>query len=605
MLRRSLAGWRLAILMTALAALAASAVPVGAQEQPPPQQQNFTLTLLHFNDAESQLINAGTGLEDFGGVARFATVSDQLKQEALSGRPNRGMVMLSAGDNFLAGPEFQASLEKGVPYYDALALDLIGLDAITIGNHEFDFGPEVLADFIESFGADSPPFISANLDVSAEPRLDALADQGTIVRSTIVEERGRRIGIVAATTPDLPFISSPRDVVVDPDLVTTVQAEIDRVMNRGAKIIIFAPHLQGLANDFALAPLLRGVDLWVAGGGSEVLANDDDLLVPGDVPFGPYPLYVEDALGRSIPLVTGQGDYRYVGRLVATFDRGGKLVSVNEGVSGPVRVAGGSNPDAVAPDPEVQAAVVDPVAAFVAGLAETVIGTSEVDLDGQRSPGVRSQETNLGNLVADSLKWQAEQLADEFGTPVPDVALQNGGGIRNNSVIPAGPISELDTFSILPFPNFVAVLPSVEREQFKLVLENAVSQVPADGSPAADGRFAQISGFSFVYDPSLPPLAFDDDGNIVDPGSRVVSATLDDGTAIIEAGQVVAGDPLVVSTIDFLARGGDFYPLAGEEFVIVGATYQQALSNYIQEALGGLITAADYPEGGEGRITAQ
>ncbi len=261
------------------------------------------------------------------------------------------MVMLSAGDNFLAGPEFQASLEKGVPYYDALALDLIGLDAMTIGNHEFDFGPDVLANFIESFGADSPPFISANLDVSAEPRLDALADQGTIVRSTVVEERGRRIGIVAATTPDLPFISSPRDVVVDPDLVTTVQAEIDRVMNRGAKIIIFAPHLQGLDDDFALAPLLRGVDLWVAGGGSEVLANDDDLLVPGDVPFGPYPLYVEDAIGRSVPLVTGQGDYRYVGRLVATFDRGGKLVSVNEGVSGPVRVAGGSNPDAVAPDP--------------------------------------------------------------------------------------------------------------------------------------------------------------------------------------------------------------------------------------------------------------
>ena len=301
MLRRSLAGWRLAILMTALAALAVSAVPVGAQEQPPSGEQNFTLTLLHSNDGESQLINAGTGLEDFGGVARYATVADQLKAEALSGRRNRGVIMLSAGDNFLAGPEFQASLEKGVPFYDAVALDLIGFDAMTIGNHEFDFGPDVLADFIESFGADSPPFISANLDVSAEPRLDALADQGTIVRSTVVMERGRRIGIVAATTPDLPFISSPRDVVVDPDLVTTVQAEIDRVMNRGAKIIIFAPHLQGLDADFALAPLLRGVDLWVAGGGDEVLANDDDLLVPGDVPFGPYPLYVEDAIGQIGP----------------------------------------------------------------------------------------------------------------------------------------------------------------------------------------------------------------------------------------------------------------------------------------------------------------
>jgi 2',3'-cyclic-nucleotide 2'-phosphodiesterase (5'-nucleotidase family) len=602
MLRRSLAGWRLVVLMAALAALAASAVPVGAQENPRPRPETFTLTLLHSNDGESQLINAGTGLEDFGGVARFATVADQLKQEALSGRRNRGVVMLSAGDNFLAGPEFQASLDKGVPYYDAVALDLIGFDAMTIGNHEFDFGPDVLADFIESFGADAPPFISANLDVSAEPRLDALADQGTIVHSTVVVERGRRIGIVAATTPDLPFISSPRDVVVDPDLVTTVQAEINRLTRRGVKIIVFAPHLQGLDADFALAPLLRGVDLWVAGGGDEVLANGDDLLVPDDVAFGPYPLYVEDALGRSVPLVTGQGDYRYVGRLVATFSQSGRVISVDE-VSGPVRVAGGSNPDAVAPDPEVQTVVVDPVAEFVAELDQTVIGTSEVDLDGQRSPGIRSQETNLGNLVADSLKWQAEQLADEFGTPLPDVALQNGGGIRNNNVIPAGPISELDTFSILPFPNFLAVLPSVEREQFKLVLENAVSQVPADGSPGADGRFAQISGFSFVYDPALPPMTFDDEGNIIDPGSRVVSATLDDGTPIVEDGHVVAGDPLVVSTIDFLARGGDFYPLAGEDFVILGASYQQALSNYIQEGLGGLISAAEYPEGGEGRIS--
>jgi 5'-nucleotidase / UDP-sugar diphosphatase len=334
-----------------------------------------------------------------------------------------------------------------------------------------------------------------------------------------------------------------------------------------------------------------------------VLANDGDLLVPGDTVFGPYPIFAEDATGRQVPVVTGQGDYRYIGRLTATFDNLGNLRSIDEEVSGPYRVASGDNPDAVASDPEVQATVVDPVAAFVGGLDQTVIATSEVALDGQRSPGIRSQETNLGNLVADALRWQGEQSAAEFGVPIPQVALQNGGGIRNNSLIPAGAITELDTFSIVPFANFVSVIPEVPRDQFKLVLENAVSQVPSDGSPGADGRFAQISGFSFVYDPSLSPMTFDADGNIVDPGSRVVSATLDDGTPIIENGQVVAGDPLVVATIDFLARGGDFYPLAGLPFVNVAATYQQALSNYIQEGLGGLISADEYPEGGEGRIS--
>ena len=64
------------------------------------------------------------------------------------------------------------------------------------------------------------------------------------------------------------------------------------------------------------------------------------------------------------------------------------------------------------------------------------------------------------------------------------------------------------------------------------------------------------------------------------------------------------GDPLVVATIDFLANGGDCYPLAGIEFMSLGVTYQQALADYIATDLGGTITAADYPAGGDNRITA-
>jgi 5'-nucleotidase len=77
-------------------------------------------------------------------------------------------------------------------------------------------------------------------------------------------------------------------------------------------------------------------------------------------------------------------------------------------------VAGGANPDAVEPDPDVQSMVVDPVAQAVADLAANVIATSEVALDGRRSE-VRSRETNEGNLIADALRWQAEQLGGSFG----------------------------------------------------------------------------------------------------------------------------------------------------------------------------------------------
>lgn len=178
-----------------------------------------------------------------------------------------------------------------------------------------------------------------------------------------------------------------------------------------------------------------------------------------------------------------------------------------------------------------------------------------------------------------------------------DVALQNGGGIRNNTLIPAGDITELTTFDIAPFANFVTIVEDISRGQFKEIMENAVS-----GAPTAEGRFAQIAGFEMVYDPDGTAQTLDDDGNVVTPGTRVVSLTLDDGTAIVENGIVVAGDPVSVATIDFLARGGDQYPFRDAPFTTVGVSYQQALSNYIVDALGGVISQADYPEGGEGRI---
>jgi 5'-nucleotidase len=233
-----------------------------------------------------------------------------------------------------------------------------------------------------------------------------------------------------------------------------------------------------------------------------------------------------------------------------------------------------------------------------------VIATSEVALEGRRGPtppGVRTAETNLGNLMADSLLWQANQVADDFGVAPADVALQNGGGIRNNTLIPAGPITELDTFSIAAFSNFVSIAPNIPPAQFKEIMENAVSRIPL-----ADGRFAQISGFTLVYDPSQQAQVVDNAGNVLTPGFRVREIRLDDGTYIVQNGAVVPGAPSVnIATNDFSARGGDQYPFRGAPFTTVGITYQQALFNYIVDALSGLITAADYPEGGEGRITQQ
>ena len=159
---------------------------------------------------------------------------------------------------------------------------------------------------------------------------------------------------------------------------------------------------------------------------------------------------------------------------------------------------------------------------------------------------------------------------------------------------------------MVPFPNFVSVVPDVPRDQFKEILENAVACTQAadfDTNPdCGSGRFAQISGFTFEWSASGIAQIVDADENVTTAGTRVRDVTLDDGTPVVSGGAVVPGPSIDVATIDFLARGGDQYPFRGAPFTPVGFSYQQALSNYIQGPLGGSITAGDYPEAGEGRI---
>ncbi|MEA3511167.1 MAG: 5'-nucleotidase C-terminal domain-containing protein [Actinomycetota bacterium] len=608
--------WKALWLLVVLA-LVFSAVIAGTADAKQPDKGDdvaFWLTVLHNNDGESELVNLGTGLEDFGGAARFKTLVDDLKWSATHATPSqpgakRGVIMVSSGDNFLAGPEFNAGLANGIPFYDTIAMDLIGYDAVDIGNHDFDFGPDVLADFISGYQYTQPPYLSANLDFANEPRMQAFVDAGRVAKSVVVKERGEYIGIIGATTPNITFISSPRDVIVS-EVAPAVEAEVEKLEAMGIEMIVLISHLQDVEGDIALAAELDGIDVMVAGGGDELLANPGDLLVPGDEGsvFGPYPMTAVDIDGTEVPVVTTAGQYGYVGQLVVGFNKAGDVVAIDEGLSGPKRVVGGECnetlpcDDAVMPDPMVQALAVDPVEEALDALATSVLATSDVDLDGRRS-SVRGGESNEGNLIADALLWKAEMLAADFGVAMPDVALQNGGGIRNDAILPAGDITELDAWSMVPFPNFVSVLEDIPRSQFKEILENAVSRTQSGDTPGGTGRFAQIAGFTFEWSASGTAQVLNPDGTVATIGTRVQEVTLDDATPIVSGGAVVAGSDLTIATIDFLARGGDEYPYRGAPFVSLGATYQQALADYMVDALGGVVSGTDYPFGGEGRIT--
>ena len=574
-----------AVLASAIVVASALAAPAAAQPTPEPTgADTFTLTILHNNDGESKLLpdpDAG-----YPGVARFVTLMKAMQASAPA--DGEGLITVSAGDNFLASQELGVSLALSGPMYDSIALR--GLyDAVTLGNHDFDLGPGVTARFIRGFN-DTVPFLSANADFSGEPALHSLVEEGVLGASTVVTTAGQQVGVIGAVTPLLRNISSPRNVVIS-DVRTAVLAEVEALAARGVDKIVLVSHLQDVNEEIALVAGLSGVDAAVAGGGDELLKGGDSCL-PDIEPVGPYPLLVEDSTGVQVPVVTAPGGYRCIGQLTVTFDGDGNVV---DAYGKSVGVDFG-----IEPDPKVQAEVIEPLAAAVAEVDAHVIGTSEVDLDGRRT-SVRTGPTNEGNLLADALRATAANLGAEFGTPAPDVAVQNGGGIRNDAVIPAGPITTGDTWDIAPFRNFV-VVGEVPRDTFHVLLEQAVDRIPGAG-----GQFPQVSGFRFAYDPSAPAREIDRAGDCSlagNPGSRIRDVRLDDGTVIVRDGQVVPGDPVVLAITDFLAGGGDCYPLAAVEFTKLGVSYQQALADYIAEDLDGRITAAEYPAGGDNRITA-
>lgn len=123
-------------------------------------------------------------------------------------------------------------------------------------------------------------------------------------------------------------------------------------------------------------------------------------------------------------------------------------------------------------------------------------------------------------------------------------------------MLPAGPIHLLDTFSMAPFPNLIAALENISREQLKEILENAVSRIVDGDAESGSGRFSQISGFSFEWSESGTAQLLDTDGKVEVAGTRIQREILDDGTTVVDGGQVVPVPCLSVTVIHFLAQGG-------------------------------------------------
>ena len=545
----------------------------------------FSLTIFHNNDGESTVqpvpvvINGDSTFA--AGAGQFVqTLNDQRAIAAGNGQES---IMVSSGDNFLAGITFQTSIQDGI-FYDALLLDAIDYDAIALGNHDFDFGTDILTDFINEFETNLAPYISANLTFENVPRLDSLASAGRIVPSTVIQRDGRDIGLIGLTTPILASISSPGNTTILDNVADILQAEVNSMQNAGVNIIILVSHLQGIDEDMELIAGISGVDVVIAGGGDELLSNDPNIGDPFNlVVEGSYPVVSQDVDGNDVFFVTTAGNYTYLGNLQLDFDDDGNVIEVLP------------QSDVILITGDADSAVVAAVEVPTLPIPDT-IATSVFDLDA-RNITIRTGEGNLGNLIADALLFQARSNFDEFGVGFPDIALQNSGGIRTNSLVPAGPITNTGLFDITPFPNQVSIIEGITPEQLKNLMEWGVAE-----APFADGRFPQISGFEVLYDVSRDPIQID--GSTITPGERVIAITLirPDGTreAIITNGQIAEGAPNVnMISNDFTFLDGDAYPFSIQGltmFTTLGATYNQAAQNFITlpQGLGGLVDSIAY-----------
>ncbi|RPG76925.1 MAG: bifunctional metallophosphatase/5'-nucleotidase [Euryarchaeota archaeon TMED141] len=546
---------------------------------------SYEIVIFHNNDGESDIIRE----EDRPGIAGFVHALSEDRDATEDA--GHGTLTLSSGDNFLAGSKWDASTRSNPQiYYDAKALDAIDYDAICIGNHDFDFGPSVLAEFIEEEG--STPFLSANIDVSNDAALAGLETSGRLASSTRVVvpvdngEGHVKVGIIGAVTENLPFISSPGKVDVT-NVSEAVNAEAATLNDAGADLIILISHLQGYSEDKALVPLLSNVDVVVAGGGDELLANSNTSAHEGHSVVDTYPVLVNDAGNNPIPIITTMGQYMYYGRAVVSVSNGDVSLTGD-----PVKVSFDGEQDA-----GVLADIEAPVKAHTDSLAEIKIGNAfDFAFQGAKDD-IRARETNVGNLVTDSMLWYSAEVASTYGTPTAQVAMTNGGGLRA-SVNPDGNasyrFSVQDTFDVAPFGNRLVLVEDMTSLQMHNLLENVYSKTVATNETTdgvkrdgdGTGRFAQLAGMSVVYDVTKQALVLDADGNVVTAGERIISATLDDGTKVVENGEPVAGVTVDLVTVDYIANGGDQWfhdwPDKAATYTDIGALYQQALSRFIE-----------------------
>ncbi|MFG6114765.1 5'-nucleotidase C-terminal domain-containing protein [Halobacillus sp. MO56] len=473
----------------------------------PGKDKEYELNLMHTNDTHGNLDE----------IAKTATAIENYRSE------NPASLLLSAGDVFSGTLYFNEFLGQA----DLEFMNYFEYDAMTFGNHEFDLGSneeghQALADFVENAEF---PFVAANTDFSNDALFDGMfydkvthkAEDGNIYGGIIKWVEGEKVGIFGLTTEETTDISSPEDITFE-DYIEEAEKMVDAFEDKGVNKIVALTHL-GLDdnadydNDLTLAETVDGIDVIVGG------HTHSELLEPRFVDAGEEPT-----------VIVQTGEYNdNLGTLDVTFDKKGKLLSYEGEL-----VAIGDLEE----DPEVKE-MLAPYAEQVEAVKNESIGaTAEVYLNGERE-FVRTQETNLGNLIADGMLAKAKSV-----NPETAIAVTNGGGIRTS--IDTGDITVGEVLTVMPFGNSLAIMNLTGAEILE-ALEHSVSQ-----APSTSGGFLQVAGMQFEYDSSQPA------------GERVVNVEIEqeDGSYV----PLNEEEYYYVATNAFTAKGGDGYDVFAQAF---------------------------------------
>lgn len=493
---------------------------------------DYELNILHINDLHSRIepINKFDSTcmpaekeknECFGGIARVKAAIDA-RRAALAGG---NVLVLDAGDQFQGSLYYTSYKSPPIAEF----MNGIGFDAMAIGNHEFDDGPQELAKFIDLLKF---PMISGNTLAGLD---SPLADkfEGYIVK----EIGGQKVAVVSVLATDTDETSSPGDSILFGDEIAYLKEAVKEIEGKGIDKIVLLSHV-GYVRDKQIAAAVDGIDVIVGGHSHTYLSSTDDKAA------GPYPTLVKAPNGTEVPIVTAYAYSKYLGDLKVVFDDNGVVKSA----SGAPQLLDAS----VTPDAGFEARVAE-LGKPLEELKKKEIGETTAVIDGSRD-NCRARECTMGNLVSDAL---LDRVKDQGIT----IAIQNGGGLRAS--IDAGPVTMGEVLTVLPFQNSVATF-QIKGVDLLAALENGASQIE-DGA----GRFVQTAGLKYSFDRSKPA------------GSRIVSVEVKEGDSFVKLDpEKIYG----VVTNNYTRTGGDGFKTFASKAINAydfGPSLEDAVAAYI------------------------